>query len=175
MANITTPSDGPKLTPLGKVLIYLFIVGCIVGAYYIFAGRKSFQATKEAASSLLSGGPPVEIGIAYGTEKQRWLEWAVTEFAKTSEGKRIRINLIPMGSLEGAHAILAGDQRINVWSPASAAYKDIFVQEWQVKYSGNPIVREEPIALTPMVFVVWDERYQAFVQKYTVMSFDTVA
>src|SRR5262252_6974876 len=175
MAELNTPGEGPKLTALGKVFIFLFIVACVAGAYYLFVGKKSFQATKDAASSLLSGGAPVEIGIAYGTEKQRWLEWAVAEFAKTSEGKRIKVNLIPMGSLEGAHAILSGDQRINVWSPASAAYKDIFVQEWQVKYNDNPIIREEPIALTPMVFVVWDERYQAFVQKYKVMSFDTVA
>ena len=135
--------DGrPKLTPLGRVFIFLFIVGCVVGAYYLFLGKKSLQATKDAATSLLSGGPQVEIGIAYGTEKQRWLEWAVTEFGKTSEGKRIKVNLIPMGSLEGAHALISGDQRINVWSPASAAYKDIFVQEWQVKYNGNPIVRK---------------------------------
>jgi hypothetical protein len=174
MANMNSSSDGPRLTPLGRVFIFLFIIGCIAVAYYIFVGKKSFQATKDAASSLIGGGPPAEIGIAYGTEKQRWMEWAVAEFAKTSEGKRIKINLIPMGSLEGAHAILGGDQRINVWSPASAAYKDIFVQEWQVKYNDNPIVREEPIALTPMVFVVWDERYQAFIQKYKTMSLDTV-
>src|SRR5499425_3541496 len=131
MANINTSGDGPKLTPLGRAFIFLFIIGCVVGAYYLFAGRKSLERTKNAASSLLSGGPPVEIGIAYGTEKQRWLEWAVQEFAKTSNGKRIKVNLIPMGSLEGAHALLSGDQRINVWSPASAAYRDIFVQEWQ--------------------------------------------
>ena len=166
MANITTSSEGPKLTPLGRVFIFLFILACFAGAYYLFVGKKSFQSTKEAASSLLGGGPPVEIGVAYGTEKQRWLEWSLSEFAKTSEGRQIKINLIPMGSLEGAHAILSGDQRINVWSPASAAYRDIFVQEWQVKYNDSPIVREESIALTPMVFVVWEERYQAFVQKY---------
>ena len=174
MTNLSTSSDGPKLTALGKVFIYLFIIGCIVGAYYIFAGKKSLESTKQAATSLLGGGPPVEIGIAYGTEKQRWLEWAVTEFAKTSDGKHIKVNLIPMGSLEGAHALLSGDQRINVWSPASAAYRDIFVQEWQVKYNDNPIVREEPIALSPMVFVVWDERYGPFIQKYKTMSLDTV-
>jgi ABC-type glycerol-3-phosphate transport system substrate-binding protein len=174
MANITTSSGGPKLTPLGRVFIFLFILACVAGAYYMFVGKKPLQATKEAASSLLGGGPPVEIGIAYGTEKQRWLEWAVSEFAKTSDGKPIKVNLIPMGSLEGAHAILSGDQRINVWSPASAAYKDIFVQEWQVKYNDSPIVREEPIALTPMVFVVWDERYQTFIQKYKTMSLDTI-
>ncbi len=169
-----TPTDGPKLTSLGKAFIFLFIVGCIAGAYYLFVGKKSLQETKDRASALLSGGPPVEIGIAYGTEKQRWLEWAVAEFAKTSEGKHIKVNLIPMGSLEGAHALLAGDQRINAWTPASAVYKDTFVQEWQVKYNENPIVREEQLALTPMVFVVWDERYQAFVQKYKTMSLQTV-
>src|SRR5580765_7385302 len=105
MANTNSTTDGPRLTPLGRAFIFLFIIGCIVGAYYIFLGR-SLQATKDAATSFISGGPPVEIGIAYGTEKQRWMEWAVSEFAKTSEGKRIKISLIPMGSLEGAHAIL---------------------------------------------------------------------
>ena len=173
MDNIT-PTDGPKLTFLGKAFIFLFILACIAGAYYMFVGKKSLQETKERASSLLGGGPPVEIGVAYGTEKQRWLEWAVAEFAKTSEGKHIKVNLIPMGSLEGAHALISGDQRINAWTPASAAYKDTFIQEWQVKYNDNPIVREEQLALTPMVFVVWDERYQAFIQKYKTMSLQTV-
>ena len=171
---MTPSSDGPKLTFLGKLFVLLFVLACIAGAYYLFLGRKAVEETRQAAGNLLSGGPQVEIGIAYGTEKQRWLEWAVSEFAKTSEGKRITVNLIPMGSLEGAHAILGGDKRINVWSPASAAYKDIFVQEWQVKFSGDPIVKEEPLALTPMVFVVWDERYKAFIQKYKVMSLDTI-
>ena len=106
--------------------------------------------------SLTGGGNAVELDIAYGTEKQRWLEWAVQEFAKTRDGKRIKINLIPMGSLEGAHALLNGDQRIQVLSPASSLYKDTFVQEWQVKYSTNPILKEEPIALTPMALgLVW--------------------
>jgi len=175
MDNLNTPSEGPRLTPLGRVFIFLFVIACIAGAYYLFVGKKSFQATKEAATSMLGGGPPVEIGIAYGTEKQRWMEWAVAEFAKTSDGKHIKINLIPMGSLEGAHAILSGDQRIHAWSPASAAYKDIFIQEWQVKYNSDPIVREEAIALTPMVFVFWDERYQQFIQKYKTVSLQTVS
>jgi len=171
---MTPSSDGPKLTSLGKLFVVLFVIACIVGAYYLFLGKKAVDQTRQVTGGLLGGGPQVHIGIAYGTEKQRWLEWAVAEFAKTSDGKSISIELIPMGSLEGAHAILGGDQRINVWSPASAAYKDTFVQEWQIKYSGNPIVKEEPLALTPLVFVMWDERYKAFLQKYKVVSFDTI-
>jgi len=168
-------SDGPKLTALGKLFVALFVIACVAGAYYLFLGKKAVEQTKQVTGNILGGGPQVEIGIAYGTEKQRWLEWAVSEFAKTSDGKRITVDLIPMGSLEGAHAILGGDKRINVWSPASAVYKDIFVQEWQVKNGGgNPIIKEEPLALTPMVFVVWDERYKAFLQKYKVMNLDTI-
>jgi len=173
-------SDGPKLTALGKIFIFLFVLLCVTGAYYFFSNSGSGGRGKAPGSSggmldsLTGSGAPVELGIAYGTEKQRWLEWAVEEFAKTRDGKRIKIHLIPMGSLEGAHALLNGDQRIQVWSPASSLYKDTFVQEWQVKYSSNPILKEEPIALTPMVYVMWDERYQAFVQKYKNVSFATL-
>jgi ABC-type glycerol-3-phosphate transport system substrate-binding protein len=174
-------ADGPKLTALGKLFIFLFIGLCVVGAYYFFTGKTPWGSPGKSTGSSggildsLGGGEQVEIGIAYGTEKQRWLEWAVQEFAKTKDGKHIKVNLIPMGSLEGAHALLNGDQRIHVWSPASALYKDTFVQEWQVKYSQNPILKEEPIALSPMVFVIWDERYQAFLQKYKTLSFSTVS
>ncbi len=38
----------------------------------------------------------------------------------------------------------------------------------------NPILKEEPLALTPMVFVMWEERYQAFKQHYGAVDFDTV-
>src|SRR5215467_12776434 len=174
-------TDGPKLTALGKIFIFLFVALCATAAYYFFnngkmpGGKSKGSASPGGMFDSITGGEQVELGIAYGTEKQRWLEWAVQEFAKTRDGKRIKINLIPMGSLEGAHALLGGDQRIQVWSPASSLYQDTFVQEWQVKYSTNPILKEEPIALTPMVYVMWDERYQAFAQKYKTVSFATLA
>jgi len=180
--SITPPSyssHSPKLTALGRIFIFLFIVACIGGAYYLLANRgkpapAGTQQGSPGSTGWFSSGPAVELGVAYGTEKRNWLEWAVAEFAKTKEGKNIKVNLIPMGSLEGAHAILDGDKRINVWSPASELYKDQFVQDWQVKYGGNPILREEPLALSPMVFVWWDERYQAFAKKYRTVSFATI-
>ena len=174
-------ADGPKLTALGKIFIVLFIAACIGGAIYRFGGKAgiglpSSGSSGDAASALgrVTNGS-VRLGIAYGTEKKRWLEWAAAEFGNTRSGRDVTIDLIPMGSLDGAHALLAGDQRIQVWSPASALYKDSFVQDWQVKYSGNPILREEPLALTPMVFVFWDERYQEFLKKYGKVSFNAIA
>jgi ABC-type Fe3+ transport system substrate-binding protein len=173
-------ADQTRLKPLGKVVVIVFVIACFAGAYYLIAHRSAPSAGNQAAdvpssSGFFSLGVHAEIGIAYGTEKQRWLEWAVQEFAKTGDGKQIKVNLIPMGSIEGAHALLAGDKRIHAWSPASAAYKDVFLQDWQVKYNDNPIAKEEDLALTPMVFVFWEERYQAFLQRYKTVSLGTIA
>lgn len=172
--------DGsPRITLAGKIVIALFVLACFAGAYYLFTERNTNRTPPigtGSASTVVdeSGQKAVRIGIAYGTEKKRWLEGAVEEFAATPQGKGIEVKLIPMGSLEGAKAILSGDRRINVWSPASALYKDVFVQDWQVKYGSEPIVRGENLALTPMVFVMWEERYNAFVKKFKELSFKTV-
>jgi len=126
---------GPKLTFAGKLIVALFVAGCLYGAYALFlrkplggsgAASGAQPAPQKEGGGLFGGdGPAVRVGIAYGTEKERWLQWAAAEFTKTSDGKRIRIELIPMGSLEGAQAVLAGDQRINVWSPASLLSREI--------------------------------------------------
>jgi Ca-activated chloride channel family protein len=181
MSNIPNQTDGPRATFLGKVVIFAFILACAYGAYWLFVqnrGKVRGPSTGTSAKSIFSGGgegPTAEIGIAYGTEKKNWIEWAAKEFNTTDNGKRIKINLLPMGSLEGAQALVSGDQRIQVWTPASSLYKDIFIQDWQLKYSKPPIVKEDSLALSPMVFVMWDERYQAFKTKYGELNFDTIA
>lgn len=176
------PDDGPRLTIFGKLFVFLFIAACAGGAYLLFA-KKPIQGHTESSHAETStaptatnkgGGPAAEIGIAYGTEKQNWLKWAVGQFASTPAGQRIKINLIPKGSLEGAQAILAGEQKIHVWSPASALYEDVFTQEWQLKHSKAPFIRKEALALSPMVFVMWAERYEAFRAKYQDLSFVTL-
>ncbi len=169
---------GPNLTLLGWLVIFIFIGGCGFAAYYFLQKKPLFSAPSPATvadSISATSGREIEIGIAYGTEKKRWLEWAAVEFAKTPEGRNVRLNLIPMGSVEGAQAILAGDQRIHVWSPASALYKDVFVQEWNFKHGRTPILHEEALALSPMVFVMWAERYDAFIKKYQTLDFQTIA
>jgi ABC-type Fe3+ transport system substrate-binding protein len=177
-----TPKSGPKLTFAGKLVVFLFVAGCLYGAYALFLRRPLGGPRPAPGSSAAPAATPtdtgarVEIGIAYGTEKERWLQWAAGQFAQTEEGRRIKIDLIPMGSLEGAQAVLRGDQRITVWSPASSLYKDVFLQDWQVQHgSDKPFVREENLALSPMVVVMWAERYDAFAKKYGEVSFKTLS
>jgi ABC-type Fe3+ transport system substrate-binding protein len=118
---------------------------------------------------------PVEIGIAFGTEKQKWLEWAVAEFAKTPEGKKVKVNLIPMGSVEGAEAVLKKDKRIHVWSPASSVVQELLVEPWQKENNKDPILSDAPLVLTPMVIVMWEDRAKAFLAKYNEVSFKTIS
>jgi serine/threonine-protein kinase len=119
---------------------------------------------------------PLELNIAFGTEKQRWLEQVTAEFQKTPDGKKFKVNLHGMGSMEGAQAVLEGPGTvpIQVWSPASGAYRDLFEREWMERHSKSPIIKSENLALTPMVFVFWKTRREAFLQRYGKVDFQTI-
>lgn len=153
------------------VLIAVLIVGAVAA---LLVMRRDKSSTAPATSASMQS-PGVTLGIAYGTEKESWLKWAATEFAKTPEGQNIKLDLKPMGSLESAHKI-KDDQTINVWSPASSVYKDVFIRDWKdAHYDANPIAREAQLALTPMVFVFWDERYEPFVARYGNVNFANIS
>ena len=176
-------TDAPRTTCLGKIVILLFVLGCVAGGVWLlrdrlpgFGGAPGTAAHPAAVNGAPApNAPMVTLNVAYGTEKDRWLKWAVEQFAQTPAGAGTKINLLPFGSLEGAQAALAGDQQINVWTPASSLYKETFVRDWQDRYGQPAIVREEALALTPMVFVMWAERSEAFVKKYRAVNFETVA
>ncbi len=176
-------SEAPRTTCLGKIVILLFVLGCVAGGVWLLRDKlpggvspaTARLATAPAGGPAAPDAPAVAINIAYGTEKDRWLKWAVEQFAGAKEGAGIKVNLLPFGSLEGAQAALAGNPQINVWTPASSLYKETFVRDWQDRYNQPAIVREEPLALTPLVFVMWAERHDAFVKKYGAVNFRTVA
>ena len=77
----------------------------------------------------------------------------------------------------GARAVLDGPQPIpfQVWSPASSAYRDTFEREWRAKHANQPILKGENLALTPMVFVMWETAMKHSSKKYSRPQFQTVA
>ena len=76
-------AEGSKLTPAGKVVVGLFVAACLFGAYYFFIhGRGGGNAAQDTGTAPRASGPApapayaspkVEVGIAYGTEKENWL------------------------------------------------------------------------------------------------------
>ncbi len=161
------------------VLAVLAAIGALL--FFMVSTRHSSFTALQAPTPVATpdaGGPKgdtVSVGVAYGTEKRDWLNWAVDEFAKTPEAANIHIDLKPMGSLEAAHSIVKNDKGIQVWSPASSLYKDAFVNDWKGQHGdANPIEKEAPLALTPMVFVMWEARYEAFMKHYKTLDFRTI-
>jgi Ca-activated chloride channel family protein len=150
--------------------------------------RSGDPAGSGAGSSAPHADGPVTINIAYGTEKRLWLESALEEFRRTPAGERVRVELYGMGSLEGARAVLdgpgtgtgtgtgaAGRRLFHVWSPASSTYRDLLESEWKARHGGSPILSAEDLALTPMVFVLWKQRHDAFLRKYPGVNFRVLA
>jgi hypothetical protein len=174
------PRSGRRLAR-GLAGLALLAIAAVVG-WALWARRTVEPAPGPGADPAAAAPKPavapqsVDINIAFGTEKEKWLKEALAAFEQTPEGRRFGVNLIPMGSVEGAQAVLEGPGPvpIHVWSPASSAYCKVFEQEWRIKHSGEPILHAENLALTPMVFVLWKSRYDAFVAKYGAVGFQTL-
>jgi serine/threonine-protein kinase len=176
----------------GLLLIFL---GVLSGALLATRGlRRADRPAAERAPAALGpslaapAGPAgrVVVNIAYGTEKKKWLVAALEEFAQTEAGRQVEIKLLGMGSIEAAQAVLDGlkggtpaHPPIQVWSPASSTYRDVLESEWRSQNPGvassSPILSVANLALTPMVFVMWKQRHEAFLKKYGTINFRILA
>jgi hypothetical protein len=157
------------------VIGFLIAVGVIV---YAAVGRRTGggavppatgAANPRGGSAADPGAQPgadVEITLEYSTEKKDWLEAAVGEFQRANP--RIRVQLIGKGSLEAAGAILDGTDRPVLWSPADSLVANLLAADWKTKnqtalFPATGDTAPQPLVLTPLVFVVWEERARVLV------------
>lgn len=125
-----------------------------------------------ALYSQLSGGPSiapsaskVRISMLYGTEKKEWIEAAHVAF--TEAHPEVEVELVGMGSLQAAEAILDGSQKPTVFSPADTLVLNLLEADWEAKFHTSPFspsVAPEPLVITPLVIAAWADR-GAFVEK----------
>jgi hypothetical protein len=106
-------------------------------------------------------GPRVALPIVYSTEKEEWMRDALDEFAKAHPN--IDVRATPRGSLEEVRALLSGEDRPVLWSPADSLAVNLLSAQWKLAKGSDPIVREgtrwpRSLLLTPLVFVAWESR-----------------
>ncbi len=154
----------------GLVGLGLLGVGGLAGRY-LGRGRRL-----EVLPTIAAG--PIELNIVYASELRKWLEAAAQQFQISPEGQGIAVRLIARGSLQGLDDVLnASDSKpIHVWIPASNAYRGYFEREWKVRRPGTsgPIVKAQNLVESPLVFVFWKERLDAFLKKYDRVNFATL-
>src|SRR5689334_3540521 len=122
-------------------------------------------ACKKDATSSSSGG--VTLRVAYGSEKQIWLDDAIKSFLatspKTKAGVAITIKATAMGSGETVQGILDGTLKPHVFSPASSAYINLLNQRWLSSAGRTKPISPagDPIVLSPIVIAMWKPMAEA--------------
>jgi hypothetical protein len=113
-------------------------------------------------------GSGTEIEVLYSTEKKDWIEAATAAFAK--EHPEITVKLSGKGSIEAAQGLMEGKDKPVLWSPADSMVLNLAAGDWQTKYgkalfAGEGAVEApQPLVLTPLVFVVWEDRAEALLK-----------
>jgi ABC-type Fe3+ transport system substrate-binding protein len=148
-----------RIIGAGYLLLALVVVGMSA-----LLGPLPFSA---APIPIFAGPPgaPVELSIAYGTEKEAWLEEAVRRFEETNPqvGRApVTITLEGVGSREGVQEIVGGNRKPVVFSPASSIQVELLRSEWEAR-QGSSILHSDnnapqPLVYTPLVVVAWEER-----------------
>ena len=149
-----------RLIRLAIALVYITIVVMIAASPLLGRSRPY------APLSILPEPEPITITVISGAEKEQWLREAASAFEASGasvDGAPLRIELQTMSSGKAKDALLSGQIRPDVWSPASDLWIELLNEAHQ--RSGQvPLIAitgddaPAPLVLTPLVLVAWAER-----------------
>lgn len=156
------------------LIIGVFLLAAAgVAGFAILRGRGGGESGGGATAQgedQPSSGKRVTIDLLYSTEKKAWLEESVLAFEKAHP--EIDVNLIGKGSLDAVREILDGKVKPTVWSPADDVALRLLANDWYQKQRQHLFAESgegapQPLVLTPVVFVAWQERGDVLTQKDT--------
>lgn len=136
------------------VVFVIAVVAIVAGTMFLQGGPRQDGAVEPAAVA-----PGTRISMLYGTEKKAWIEAAYAGFSAAHP--EVAVDLVAMGSLAAAEAILDGSQKPTVFSPADTLVLNLLAADWDAKFHRSPYsdaVAPEPLVITPLVFAAWQDR-----------------
>jgi Ca-activated chloride channel family protein len=139
-------------------IITLLIAGC--------DDRKTTQTAPRAAPTRqASAAPQMELLFLYGSEKKDWINDVTAEFnasgVTTGDGRRVRVNAVPMGSGECVDEVLAGRRKAHLVSPASAAFVTWGNAKQRALTNEDLFEPTEDLVLSPVVIAMWKPMAEA--------------
>jgi ABC-type Fe3+ transport system substrate-binding protein len=101
----------------------------------------------------------------------------VADFAKAHPD--VDVQLEAKGSLDEVRALLAGESKPVLWSPADSLAVNLLTDQWRIAKGTDPLVREashwpRSLLLTPLVFVAWESRAKVLLGKSTDLTWSRV-
>ena len=152
------------------LILVLFVAAALAIFLFNRRGANPGAAPLASAEPAVSASAPAtapreitELPFVYSTETKDWVDAAVAEFSTAHP--EIKVMPIGKGSLEASDAILDGSLKPVLWSPADSLVLKLFAGDWLTK-NGQAAFGEgddapEPLLLSPLVFVAWEDRARA--------------
>jgi ABC-type Fe3+ transport system substrate-binding protein len=147
------------------VLVGLSLLGYAAWKYgFLPGGPGTPGAGTPGVAADVPKGAKVTLDFLYTTEKERWLKGALEEFAKARPD--IHVKARGVGTIESIRLIAEGKESPVAWSPADEVALNLLETEWALQ-KGSPIVDRssdvapEPLVITPLVVIAWEERAKA--------------
>ena len=162
----------PPMEPsrrLSGLHIAIALIILLVGAWGAY--RAIFSTKKPPARAIVPASSPIELSVACSTEKLRWTQHVLDKFAQTPAGRNIRMNLNTEPSALETDSIFQEQKHYQVWWPPSTLETSVVKQESRKLLGGD----HQSVVLNPMVFIMWKERYEAFVKRYKTVNFETIS
>lgn len=137
---------------------------------WVGGGPKSGPSASTGEASATPKGAKVTLDFLYTTEKERWLKGALEEFAKARPD--IYVKARGVGTIESIRLITEGKETPVAWSPADEVAINLLDTEWSLQ-KGSPIVDRaedvapQPLVITPLVVIAWEERAKALAKAGT--------
>ncbi|GAC1547734.1 MAG: hypothetical protein NVS3B10_11470 [Polyangiales bacterium] len=136
-------------------------------------GNDSTTGKSAGSASATPTGPRIALPFLYSTEKEEWLKASVDQFEKLHPD--IDVQLEGKGSLDAVRALLSGEKKPVLWSPADRLAVNLLTTQWQLAKAQDPLVRDaqkwpRSMLLTPLVYVAWESRAKVLLGKDSEIS-----
>jgi ABC-type Fe3+ transport system substrate-binding protein len=154
---------------LNRTLYFTYVALC-VAVFVLALVWPPFRAMSYAPlrELLMPPPPPIIVNLLYSTEKEDWLAEVIPAFEGgryTVDGRPIRLALHKMGSREMYLAVLNGNKKPDLISPAGSLQISLLRDLSARKPTfARPVVRDvdcRSVVNTPLVLVAWRDRAEA--------------
>ncbi len=120
--------------------------------------------------SLVNPKPPLNISILYSAELRSWLQPATDAFNAQNKkvgDQPVQVTIESLDDGAAMREIVSGKRTPTAWIPASTIWVNLLNQQWRANHPTDLLLRSgeygtTPMALTPMVFVMFADKADVF-------------
>lgn len=122
--------------------------------------------------------PTATVNVLCSPENQHWLQSAADAFHQTPAGRTIHAKLKVSTWRQAIRHIDDGNEETHVWCPSSSTFRDLLQRK--LSNSDPPSVPTQrniagvDLAKSPMVFCIWKDRYDKFIDGYEQLDWDKI-